>query len=194
MEGTKHEKALLVILSYIVGLTSGFIAFGLTQSNQIIETPVVTSSYEVEAHSATPEDLDTQVTPETAGVNVSYDDGRLIVNVNGSVQLLSVERSLLNLEAVSFFTKQGTHSVEPVYQLSPDTNFIYFCEQKTVEDSCQSFVYDIQNEMIHYVTTGGSKLLLPRAQAEQIIWEGSTLTHGQSSSDSPVLPWLLTTK
>lgn len=195
MEGTKHEKALLVVLSYIVGLTSGFIAFGLTQSNQILETTDVVSSYEGESQLvATTEENSVEETPVSSGVKVTYDDGRLTVDVNGSIQLLSVERSRLNLEAASYFTKQGTHSIEPVYKLSPDSKYVFFCEQDTTTDSCQSFVYDIQNEMIHYVTNNGTKLALSRDEAKQVVWDGLVLVAGLNTSNSSESPWLLSTK
>lgn len=208
MEGTKHEKAVLVILSYVVGLTSGFIGFGLTQTTDVAnEFPQTVLSTEVEQMNqevTSPADeseilesskgsLDANSASKT-GVSVAYIDGRLTIDVNGSVQLLSVERSRLNLEAASYFTKQGTHVVEPIYVVSPDSNFMYFCEQSNAKDSCQSFVYDIENQMIHYVTKNGDKLVLPRAEAQRVQWNGSQLTFDDSTSDSTSIPWALTVK
>lgn len=204
MEGTKHEKAVLVVLSYIVGITSGFIAFGLTQNtsalqtispNIIIEetpqTPVASDNMESEF--SKPNEMPLEI-PSANPVQVTYQDGRLIVDVNGATQILSVERSRLNQEAASYFTKQGMHTIEPIFVLSPDNNFVYFCEQAATTDVCQSLVYDIKNEMINYVSNNGVKVALTRAEAQQVSWQGSLLVSGTNSSDSTATPWLLSTK
>jgi len=194
MEGTKHEKAVLVILSYIVGLTSGFIAFGLTQGTPTLETNDVVLQYEVpvvNASETTQNDALATPPTTTAATQVTYQDGRLTVDKNDSVQVLSVERNRLNLEAASYFTIQGTHSSELVYSVSPDTNYVYFCEQETKNDQCNSFVYDVQNETIHYVRSGDVKTVLTSAEARRVAWVNESLVIGQNASPEAATPWLL---
>ncbi len=195
LEGTKHEKALLVILAYIVGMTSGFIAFGLTQDNyqateaqpifQTEELTEMTSSEDTANEPAIPDKIDTVTA-------VDYVDGRLQLHFAGETSLLSVEKSQLTAEVITTFSNQGAHVAVPAYTLSPDKKFLYFCEQHSNVDSCNNFVYDIYNKNIHYITTNNTKITTTNEQAKSAVWtsEGKLTILDQLSIDTNI-PWKL---
>jgi hypothetical protein len=196
IEGTKHEKAVLVILSYVAGFTAGFIVFGVTQSPALQSATV----YPVAEVAVAPEMLpeatpveDMMETPEATDMTeqVMYKDGRLMANVNGASVLLSAQIKTVDEETAKAFANQGVHEVIPQYLASDDGNFIYYCEQHAGEDTCINFVYNVTDQVIQYVTVDGVKLRSTPAEAEQAMWQGSTLTVGTASSMSPDAPWKL---
>jgi hypothetical protein len=197
IEGTKHEKAVLVILSYVAGFTAGFIVFGVTQSPALQSATV----YPVEEVAVSPEMLpeatpteEMMEAPEAPDMTeqVMYKDGRLMANVNGASVLLSAQIKTVDEETAKAFANQGVHEVIPQYLASDDGNFIYYCEQHAGEDTCINFVYNVTDQVIQYVTVDGVKHRSTPAEAEQAMWQGSTLTVGTASSMSPDAPWKLT--
>jgi hypothetical protein len=196
IEGTKHEKAVLVILSYVVGFTAGFIVFGLTQAPAlqsvtvapVAETPVPTEVVtEVEAE-------DMMETPEAPDMSqqVLYQNGRLMANVNGASVLLSAQMQTVDAETAKAFANQGVHEDIPQYLASDDGNFIYYCEQHAGEDTCINFIYSVSDQMIQYVTVDGVKFRSTPADAKSAMWDGSSLVIGSARSIAVATPWKLT--
>jgi hypothetical protein len=194
LEGTKHEKAVLVILSYVVGFTAGFIVFGVTQTvtQPIIQTVVVPpaeSSVEAvpaeEVVTAAPEVFADQTTP------VLYQDGRLMANVSGASVLLSAQLATVDAETAKVFANQGVHEAIPNYQPSEDGNYIYYCEQHSSADVCINFIYSVTDQVIQYVTLDGVKIESTSAEAKTAIWNGEILELGSARSISPETPWKL---
>ena len=133
IEGTKHEKAVLVILSYVSGFTAGFIIFGMSAllsarpaESVIYHEPQATniSMNTVDQVSAPTEQEAPAPTEE-----VMYKDGRLMANVNGASVLLSAQLATVDAETAKTFANQGVHQAIPKYQASDDANFVYYCEQ-----------------------------------------------------------------
>jgi hypothetical protein len=201
MEGTKHEKAVLVILSYVVGFTAGFITFGVTSNGFSKSVPMATvppvvveqTTTEMETVVPDPEmpvSLE-EVTSENSTDQVHYTDGRLMANVNGASVLLSAQLATVDAETAKLFAAQGVHEAIPKYTASADGAFIYYCEQHSAADSCINFVYDSNAQIIHYVTVDGAKLVTPAATAESATWNNETLTVGTASSIAANTPWKL---
>jgi|GEM_PF-2346616 len=201
IEGTKHEKVVLVVLSYVIGFTAGFICFGVAQSfrhDNREEGLVSQVAFEVvpavpvnptpnpsadQSNLATNGTVVDAVTDSSTGV--TYTDGKLQVHKNGDTYLLSMKSSHLSASVQSSFKNQGMHLDVPVYSLSPDNKYVYFCEQQTTEDSCNSFVFDIEKNVIEYVTVDGKKFSSPAAVAKTATWSEKGLTiEGKSSADA----------
>jgi hypothetical protein len=196
IEGTKHEKAVLVILSYVAGFTAGFIVFGLSivpslQSATVNPEPraedPVSAPLELQGERATTEN----VSAAKAVSQVLYKDGRLLASVNGASVLLSAQLQTVDAETAAFFANQGIHEAIPQYLVSDDGNFIYYCEQRSLNDLCTNYVYDVINEIIQFVTLDGVKLESTGQEAKTAVWDGNKLTIGPSSSVSVVTPWNL---
>ena len=202
IEGTKHEKAVLVVLSYVVGFTTGFIVFGLTQPR-----PLQSVSTQAEMETTVPEDIfvepaleEISETPVEAaaelpntGEQVMYKDGQLIANVNGASVLLSAQMKTVDAETAVLFANQGVHEVIPYFQASPDGAFIYYCEQHVASDTCINFVYSVNEKVIQYVTVDDIKLDLAPEAAKTAYWSGSTLHLGGAMSTNVAAPWKLST-
>jgi hypothetical protein len=213
MEGTKHEKAVIVVLAYIVGFTSGFIAFGVTQPDlqsiapieMPLETGLPTETVPVTsdgtklpmtdtAPTAGATENDYTVPKYTEGTHVYYENGRLFLSVDGNVSLLSIERNRMAANVTEFFRTQGSHVAIPHYALSPDNKFVYFCEQQGDADSCVSFIYDVTAQTIQFVVDNGEKVTLTAAEAKTGRFDGATLVIGLQQSTDPTTPWKVAQK
>lgn len=197
MEGTKHEKAVLVILSYVVGFTAGFIVFGITQStnlqSQVVYPAVTMVDETATAGTLEPVEMTGEETIEAPDMTneVSYKDGRLMANVNGASVLLSAQLATVDPETAKTFATQGVHEALPNYMASEDGNYIYYCEQHDTKDSCINFIYDVTNQIIHYVTIDGVKLTTTAAVAKSATWSSAGLTIEGATSIAPDMPWKL---
>lgn len=191
IEGTKHEKAVLVLLAYVSGFTAGFIIFGMSalSANRPVESIVneVPVSTEVSMN-----EVDT-VASETVPLTeeVLYKDGRLTANVNGASVLLSAQLATVDAETAKTFANQGVHQAIPKYQASENADFVYYCEQHSEVDSCTNFIYDVTNQIIQYVTVDGKKLISTAETAQTAMWSNGLLTIGGATSIEATIPWKL---
>lgn len=193
LEGTKHEKAVLVVLAYIIGLTSGFIGFGITQG-------LATQTIEV---TATPEFIpdgytspDTPPPSEEAAAPASeevarYEDGKLYAYVHGDRFVLSLSSEVMPVENVEGFATQGIHKKIPTYSTSADGRFVHFCEQQTDADECTHFIFDADENVIQPVSFDGKKFITSISDALTAAWQGDTITIGLYSSAAVATPWKL---
>ncbi len=206
MEGTKHEKAILVALAYIVGFTSGFIAFGMSQPDaHIVEEVALMNTIPVSnadthpnlpadtlATVDTPQQDDTESVVTEKGTRVYYQNDRLYVSVDGAVNLLSVAKNSLSSAVAAAFSTQGTHISIPKYLASPDGKYVFFCEQQQETDSCIGFVYDVTGTVIQYVAHDGKKVAITADVAKSAAWSENTLSFGTYRSQSIEKPWIVT--
>ncbi len=193
LEGTKHEKAVLIVLAYIIGLTSGFIGFGISNhfSGETMEVAVapdfIPEGY-IPPTGNPPGDTDaTETTEEVA----RYEDGKLYAYVNGDRFVLSLSNEVMPVENVEGFATQGIHKKLPVYSASDDKRFVYFCEQQTDADECTHFIFDANENVIQPVSVDGQKFITTISEALTAAWNGDTITIGQYSSASVATPWKL---
>jgi hypothetical protein len=198
IEGTKHEKAVIVILSYVVGFTAGFITFGVTGMPSMPAEPAVTVPVSEVAAPIANTNMDApmeEVAPveEVSAVNevVSYIDGRLTANINGAAVLLSAQKSTVDPETAEKFAGQGVHTNIPAYEASADGSYVYYCEQHSADDSCSAFVYNVNTEAIHKVTIDGVAQPLTVDQAQFAVWTEAGLMIGDAISNSLDAPWNL---
>jgi hypothetical protein len=200
IEGTKHEKVVIIVLAYVMGFTAGFICFGVSATHKpqnAAAAPIVVSeaapaikntSYEADVTDIDPIS-ETAATVAATGslgaTTVTYTDGKLQAYVGDSTYLLSVKSDMIDASEKSEFKNQGTHAAIPAYKVSPDSNFVYFCEQQTADDACTSFVFDVANNIIKYVSSGAKKVVTTAAVAKGATWSESGLTiDGKTSIDA----------
>ncbi len=197
IEGTKHEKVVIIVLAYVMGFTAGFICFGITSkfNAAVAPAPVVAVAAPIVDESPTPTEATEPATPEATvaatpvtndpGVTtVTYTDGKLQAHVGAETYLLSMKLAALDSTEKTEFQNQGTHTDIPSYSVSPDGNWIYFCEQQTAEDNCNSFMYDVTKKVIKYVSADGKKLTTTAEVAKAATWSGKGITiDGKTSKD-----------
>ncbi len=195
LEGTKHEKAVLVIVAYIIGFTSGFIAFGvanLSSNNQVAEIPPVTTGWPegymppTEMPPMETMEMEAMPLPDEAAY---YQDGKLYATVGAERFVLSLHSEIMPTENVEGFSTQGIHENLPKYAASADGRYVYFCEQQTTDPECTSFIFDVAKSVIQPVSIDGERLITPNEVAEDARWEGDRIVIGSYTSDAMDTPW-----
>ncbi len=178
MEGTRHERVLTVLSAYLIGFTTAFIAFGVTQiedSVNFVYVPVPTQTAAV---------VDAVEEPAPAPVAsdlVAYltEDG-LVYAKDGAETLVSAYAEDADMDGVH-------HSIFE-FGLSPDENFLYFCEVPTSEaEACKPFVYSAAADAVYPVTEAGDRIALPLS-ATELSWgtDGLAAISGLTVDASPI--------
>ena len=209
IEGTKHEKVVIIVLSYVIGFTAGFICFGVAAAihheratDVAVVAPIAlpTNDGFAEAVKQAPTALPatttangTAVTDQIRGLAVTYEDGKLQAKVGENMYLLSMRSSGLDSAVQSAFKNQGIHTDIPAYITSPDNKYVYFCEQQAAADSCNSFIFDVEKNVIEYVTVDGKKLSTTGAVAKSATWTEKGLSIDGKVSAEVTAPAVLLT-
>ena len=183
MEGTRNERAVLVVLAYVIGFTTAYIAITHFQEKGI---EMRQASIESSNHLAS-------AGPKTAAVpsndvTIQYGNGELVVHSNGDSYLVSVEPSVIGLEATEY--ELGLHTDLPVYKLSPDGNWLHFCEVTTDPGYCRHNLYDMNERVIRRVQVQGEHLVTSVELAKTSTWNSDTgLKIGPYHSEEMSAPW-----
>lgn len=210
LEGTKHEKALLVMLAYIIGLTSGYIGFSFQSTLTVDEPAAVFYSINEPQESGAPdltgyyppveqppalteEEMSTQSGEvlgdiSSQGEFVVYTGDRLQVEAPTGRMVLSISQSTFEEDVPSFLSEQGTHVVPPHYVAAPDESSVFFCEASVNENECTAFIYDTKTNKIHFATLNGEKLTLTSSEAETAVWNDDKLVVANYTADLDA-PW-----
>jgi hypothetical protein len=192
LEGTKHEKAVLVVLAYIIGLTSGFIGFGVTQKYQSAPAAAEVVAFIPEGYVPPDTPPPSDETMAEPGNDVArYEDGKLYAYVHGDRYVLSLSNDIMPVANVEGFATQGIHKKIPTYSTSPDGLYVHFCEQLTDADECTHYIFDTEENLIQPVSFDGKKFITSISEALTAAWNGDTITIGQYSSAAAITPWKL---
>ena len=145
MEGTRNEKALLVLCSYVIGFVTAYIAYGITYTtfSEVAVTEGDTYTASVSAAADT--------TPAANGVSYVLDDAGLTVNVNGEERLLSVNAATLTPEEIATLGAPGVYETMNQVSVSSDGSEVFYCEQFPGESVCTPYVYSVANDSIRPV-------------------------------------------
>lgn len=205
LEGTKHEKIVLVVLAYIIGLTSGFIGFGINNyfhdrfhnnimdDNDMMEyrnSPVLGAGDK--AGYIPPSG---QPPKEDGGEeSILYKNGQLTVLTEEGPMVLSVHIDQLGQSIPESLSVQGHHIEPPVYIASPEGKYVYFCEQHLGADDCTNLLFDSEAFSIQYVQVEDKKFSIPASQAASAYWAVDGLHIGEYTSESAEIPWKLIKK
>ena len=166
----KHEQALLVGLSYVIGFVTAYIAFGIQHS----------STHPVD-HVAVQE-----IVSEARGeVQAFVDEIGLFAEVDGEAMLISARTEGL-------IESPGYHYAVPVAAVSPSGAFIHYCEQSLeVPTVCNHYIYDVEDHMVYPVSLSGQQLRSEVGEA-RAGWDASgILTIGENVSRTVSVPWIL---
>jgi hypothetical protein len=199
MEGTKHEKITLVVLGYIIGAATVFVAMYIPLQHAkmkktmmwapapaampapAIETPPITPDVSAEPATDTVSATDAMVTYADNALRYINNDNELVLSIH--------ESEIINRQG---FEKQGFHTSAPVYSLSPDEKFVFFCEQHTTDvNECNAFVYDITNNTIQFVQSEKVPVTLETDAARAVTWNADGLVIADMTSVSQETPWVV---
>lgn len=188
MENSRHERAVIVAASYVIGFTSAFIAFGLNQANNANYDLVVNPVENQESVTVAP----TPVRSYQASVRIES-DGLVVVTENGE-RLLSARKNSPALAASVIASVPQPGFAEKIIEaeLSRDSEYVYFCEQLVATDeNCSSYVYNIDEDVIYPVIVDGEPYV-PTISSHSSAWSPSGyLNIGGYMSASIETPWIL---
>lgn len=192
LEGTKHEKAVLVITAYIIGFTSSFIAFGVmdrVEAPAPLESVSTTWPEGYQPPTEMPPSDEAVSAAPTGGGMATYEDGKLYANVQGERYVLSLQNDIMDVTNVEGFATQGIHEALPTYSASADGHFVHFCEQQTPADACTHFVFDAKRNVIQPLSLEGKSFITTVNEALSTVWNGDALRIAQYASVSQAEPW-----
>lgn len=195
MEGSRHEKAALAAVAYIVGFTAAYILFGnfTSTSTPAFMIPTGGSAAAVVTATEASEVVEAEVVAAKVAPDflVSYEAGKLEVIQGESIKLLSFNPETSELTGTEDAT-QGTHFGEVPYVVSNDQKFVFFCEQYDTEDTtCAGYVYDVTADKIFPVTKSGVAAKISLSSAEDAIFTAVGLKIGSNYSANPSAPWVM---
>ncbi len=192
MEGTRHERAALVGVAYFLGFLTTFIWLGyntVATSTAPAISAVAQPASVVTAVTAAPEPA--AEAPTTPGV-VKYENGILEVSALGGSRTLSFSVETSTGEVGAEFVDQGTHVGTLAYTASPSAEYVFFCEQKSLEaETCSPFVYDVLADKIYRVTNDGERVDLLTSAAKTVTWSDNALVVGEVTAKDASKPWAL---
>lgn len=195
MEGSRHERAALVIISYFIGALTVFIWAAsqqlekpsLGQQSAAVASAVLTTPG-VSETSAAPVDTASAESPRPF---VQYVDGVLEVNHQNDIRVLSFSGDIGD-GADPSFADQGRHVGELPYVVSPAEDFVFFCEVKSLEDdTCKPFIYDTLADTIYPVRKDGERVEIFTAAAKEASWTATGFTLGGVTAKTTLKPWQL---
>lgn len=181
MEGTRHEKAFLVITAYVIGFTTAFIAFAI---------PSMQSTDTVETITAAPR----AVSSSTAAPSLSVGKGEegLYAITPTYQRLLSVDRATLSANLIDSAPTSGYYYQIIDAEASRNGQFVYYCEQiDESDDTCDPYVYELATDSLHLVTADGAEVK-PEIASHAAAWtDTSELMIDDRISSDPAKPWIL---
>lgn len=194
MEGTRHEKAVIVAASYIIGFTTAFILFGSIQKNNSEE--IFISSADVNPAAvvtAVAQEIEpVPVAEAEVALGVTYKDGLLEMTLSDGSHLLSFNPETSDITADISELNQGFHYGDIKYRVSESGDQVFFCEQHSKDvDSCLGFIYDANSDRIHQITKDGVPVNISPKTAAEVIWTAVGLKVGTHYSEDVAKPWVL---
>ncbi len=145
MIGTRNEKVLIVLTSYIIGFTTAFIAFGVSSD---VDTPI--AEYVAPKESISYKEIHQNIQ------SIGTSSEGLFVNVGGYERIISASLSVLSASAIQSTGRQGYAFKHHTPLVSKDGWFAFYCEQEDADDTtCVPYVYSLFDDTVHPVTLDG---------------------------------------
>jgi len=184
MEGSRHEKMYLILTSYIIGFVTAFIAFGVTKTEPL--TQVIVVQNEKSQTSVMPE------APVKEPTSLIFSDEGLFAITQGYKRLLSVNKSSLGASVLTTTSNSGFYTNVYEAQVSPNGEFIYYCEQLDAsDDSCYPYIYRVGDDTLYPLVHDGEKYVSPIADHAVAWTSDNLLTINGYLSENEASPWEL---
>lgn len=167
----KNEKVALVFFAYIIGFTTAFIAFALSDKGYSVDATLAAKSY-----------------PEE-GTNINKVQNHNIEVVNkpeGLFMLNGSEERVLSATASDGVSGEGFHTEIFSSSVSPDGQYIHFCASLVGEPGiCTNFVYGVADDLIYRIRVGEESLKTDKEESGITSWiSGDTLKFSVGSASA----------
>jgi hypothetical protein len=181
MEGTRHEKAFLVITAYVIGFTTAFIAFAIPNMQSYDAVDALTFAPTVKS-----------VSVSTPTLSVGKGEEGLYAITPTYQRLLSVDRSTLGANLIDSAPSSGYYYAIIDAEASRNGQFVYYCEQIDESDTtCDPYVYELATDSLHPVTVDGAQVKPVIADHTAAWTDTSELMIDDHISADPAQPWVL---
>ena len=206
MDGSRHEKAAIVIASYAIGFVTAFILFTSATISSPVDTYV--PSFESNSNSASvigsvavsaPEVVESPVVSVSEFLEVDdsdelvvYKKGLLEVRRADGERLLSFNPDTSSIKVDLTTLPQGYHYGNISYAVDAKGEYVFFCEKVSKDsETCSGYVYDLKADKINQVSKGGSPVPITLKSASETIWTALGLKIGSHYSESLTTPWII---
>lgn len=182
----RHEKAILVVLSYVIGFLTAFILYGPCTDSDI-NTPVPTNTVaDVTVSEPT-------IKRTTNNDIYSYQNGQLRVFNKGEVRVLTAAHDPFSSYLPNNNEPYSTHYDMSATGLSPEGRFLYFCIQENPDENyCAGYVYEFATNVVSRLLIDQEPVTLTPELANELEWNQQGLVLEQLNSVDINTPWLLT--
>jgi hypothetical protein len=183
-EGTRHERAALVVIAYVIGFITAFIAYGLSQkphSNDVSSVPAWSTPRTV------------SLSNQASVAHVAFEQDGLYAVTSEADRILTADKKAFTEDALARIQEgRGYHYRVIDAETSRNGKFVYFCEQLSAENSdCDPYVYVFETDVLHSVRHNNVRVTYPVANHSSYWTDGSYLVIGQAISADPTRPWEL---
>lgn len=184
MEGTRHEKIIIAVAAYVIGFSTAFIAFGVNQVNRSQE-PYDTNAYVLPANE------EPQIHHMKTAVSLAEEG--LFAITQERKRILSANSNVLEASAIAALGNSGFHYAIIDAEVSPNGQFVYFCEQLIPEaQTCDAYIYGVEADALFEVSLEGERFQ-PMVIEHESVWnEGNLLFTDGAVSVSSEVPWVMT--
>lgn len=153
MKESPYENAFIVLLSYIIGFSTAFIAFGVGGDPLNDDIKLYQDTY-------------VKPVKEIAAVAAVEKETGLFVSVNGRERLVTANQASL-LEGTYPELTNGFYNELFNVTVSPSGQFVYYCEQLAAEsETCDPIIYDTKKDVLHRVQVGEESIAIENHKAD----------------------------
>lgn len=176
----RHEQLSILVLAYVIGFTTAYIAFGLNPNRDIASGKDVVYSSSTSLRDVV------ESTPNTIAA-VTFSDVGMFAEVGDEEVVISGKLT------DSVEPGPGFHVDIPFYEVSPQGNFVYYCEQHSeVPTQCSEYIYSLETHSVHPIKIEGMNVVSTDTSEQNFVWnDDETASYKEYSSVSAVTPWVM---
>ncbi len=173
-----NERAIIVALSYVIGFVTAFIAFGISQ-----QTPHYSQHYS---------DANASKFSNVVDVEMAASSFQAFKNETGLFVAVDGDERIITAKLEGKEGEPGFHFDVPYYEVSPDMQYIHYCEQMSeIPTECTSFVYVVDQHVVYPADFDGSGIVSSILDMHTHWLDDGRLEIGPFVSASAEKPWML---
>ena len=163
MESNRHERSILIFISYIIGFVTAFIFYQGNQMESEAFYPTAQNSdnftAKVKEFSVTPKDL-----PENEET-----ENKSALSVGEEIK----------------------PSTETPTLTSSDGIFTFFCKDSATEGLCPAYILNTKDSLSYPIILNDNNLVISKSLISEMRWTNSGLKIGDFISTTEQKPWIL---